>query len=67
MGTITLPKEELRQIIKEAVSEVLIDNKGLLEDVVSEAIVDLGLGMAIEEGDTGEYVSRELILQKLNS
>jgi len=35
---------------------VLTERKDLLEDAVSEAILDMKLVLAIEEGDTGEYV-----------
>ena len=37
----------------------------LFENAVSEAILDMKLGLAIEEGDTGEYVPESEILDKL--
>ena len=33
----------------------------LLENAVTEAILDMKLGLAIEEGDTGEYVDEKQI------
>ena len=66
METITRPKDELRQIIKEALSSVLTDNKNLLETVVAEAILDLQFGMAMEEGDTGEHTPAETIMAQLD-
>ena len=53
--------------MKEAVASVLIERKDLLEDAVSEAIIDMKLGLAMEEADTGEYVSEETILSKLTT
>jgi len=52
-------------MIKEAMISVLAERKDLLEGAVAEAILDMKLGMAIEEGDTGEYVSESEVLSKL--
>ena len=51
--------------MKEAVISVLTERNDLLEDAVSEAILDMKLGLAIEEGDTGDYASESDILSKL--
>jgi len=67
MAVLNIEREELRQIVKEAVASVLLDNRDVLEDVVSEAILDLKLGQAIEKGDTGSYASEEEIMHKLDS
>ena len=60
-----ISKSELRDMIKEAMISVLSERKDLLEDAVSEAILDMKLGLAIEEGDTGEYVPESEVLSKL--
>ena len=60
-----LSKTELRTLMKEALISVLTDRKDLLEDAVSEAILDMKLAVAIEEGDTGEYVPESEVLSKL--
>jgi hypothetical protein len=60
-----ISKNELRDVIKEAMISVLAERKDLLEQAVSEAILDMKLGLAIEEGDTGEYVPEAEILSKL--
>ena len=44
---------------------MLTERKDLLEDAMSEAILDIMFGRAIEEGDTGEYSSEEEVLSKL--
>lgn len=67
MATKDFSENELREIIKEAVTAVLTERKDLLEDAVSEAILDMKLGMAMEEADSGEYVSEESILKKLKA
>jgi hypothetical protein len=66
MPSLDIEKDELRQIVREAVASVLVDNRDILEDVVSEAILDLKFGQAIEKGDTGNYVSEEEIMHKLD-
>ncbi|MEW6620630.1 MAG: hypothetical protein AB1422_15055 [bacterium] len=56
---------ELKKVIREVFISVLSERKDLLEDAVSEAILDMKFGLAIEEGDIGEYVSEKEILAKL--
>ena len=65
METLGISKTELKKLMKEAVISVLTERKDLLENAVSGAILDMKLGMAIEEGDTGEYVSESEVLSKL--
>jgi hypothetical protein len=60
-----LSKAELRNMMKEAVISVLVERRDLLEEAVSEAILDMKLGLAIEEGDTGDYVPESEVLSKL--
>lgn len=58
-------KDEIKELMKEAFIGVLSERKDILEEAVSEAILDLKFGVAIEEGDTGEYVPEESIIKKL--
>jgi len=60
-----ISKSELRELMKEALISVLTERRDLLEDAVSEAILDMKLGLAIEEGDIGEYVPESEVLSKL--
>jgi len=60
-----ITKIELKNMMKEAMISVLAERKDLLEDAVSEAILDMKLGLAIEEGDTGEYVPESEVFSKL--
>lgn len=65
MEPCNISKAELKELMKEAIISVLTERKDLFEDAVSEAILDMKLGLAIEEGDTGEYVAELEIMDKL--
>ena len=65
METLNISKSELKKLMKEAMISALTERKDLLEDAVSEAILDMKLGLAMEEGDTGEYVSEYEIFSRL--
>jgi hypothetical protein len=65
MESMHVSKSELKKLIEEAMINVLIERKDLLEDAVAEAIIDMNLALSIEAGDTGEYVSEKEILAKL--
>jgi len=56
---------DLKELMKQAFIGVLTERRDFLEDAVSEAILDFKLGIAIEEGDTGEYVSESEIFSKI--
>jgi len=61
MTTKELSKAELRELMKEAVVAALTERMDLLEEAVSEALLDMKLALAMEEADTGEYVSEESV------
>jgi len=65
MGTHNISKSELRELIKEAIISTFTERTDILEKAVSEAILDMKLALAIEEGDTGEYIDEKLIISKL--
>jgi len=65
METHGISKTELKELMKEAMISVLTERKDLLEDAVSEAILDMKLGLAMEEGDTGQHVPETEVLSKL--
>jgi hypothetical protein len=66
MQTNDISKIELKEMVKEAVAAVLMERKDLLEDALSEAILDMKLGLAMEKADSGEYVSEDIVLSKLS-
>jgi hypothetical protein len=65
MVTPGISRNELKDLIKEVIISTLTERSDLLETAVSEAILDLKLGLAIEEGDTGEYSDEEHIISRL--
>ena len=67
MTTKELSKAELRELMKEAVVAVLTERMDLLEEAVSQALLDMKLALAMEEADTGEYVSEDSVLSILTA
>jgi lipoate-protein ligase B len=67
MEAIAMSRNEFKKIMKETFIDVLTDRKDLIEDAVIEAIEDIGLGLAMEEGRTGEYVDEDEFMTKLGS
>ena len=65
MDALTISKSELKKLMKEAIISALTERQDLLEEAVSEAILDLKLAVAIEEGDTGEHCDEENVMSKL--
>ena len=61
-----MSKDEVEELIKKTIVSTLTERSDLLENAVSEAILDMKLGLAIEEGDTGEYVDEKQIISHLN-
>jgi len=58
-------QQELKQIVKEAVKEVMIENSGMMKDLLVEVLDDIALLQRMEEGRKTELVSREQIMEHL--
>jgi len=67
METITMSRNELKKLMRETFVDVLTYRKDLIEDAVIEAMEDIGLGVAMEEGRTGEYVDKNVFMRKLEN
>jgi len=65
MEAIAMSRNEFKKLMKETFIDVLTERRDLIEDAVIEAIEDIGLGIAMEEGRTGEYVDKAAFLGKL--
>ena len=71
--TITVNRNELKKIMlkipKESLAELLTDviaaRHDILPDII-ELIEDIGLGRAMEEADTGEYIDFDKFMKKLD-
>jgi hypothetical protein len=60
-----MTEPELEKLIKRAIVSTLSERSDLLENAVTEAILDMKLGLAIEEGDTGEYADEKQVASVL--
>jgi lipoate-protein ligase B len=65
MEAIAMSRTEFKKLMRETFIDVLTERRDLIEDAVIEAIEDIGLGIAMEEGRTGEYVDKAAFLGKL--
>ncbi len=55
----------LKNIVKEALAEVLEERQDLFAEIVMEALEDFALVRAIQEGEDREEVSRKEVMQVL--
>ena len=65
MSTISVEEVHLKDLLKEAILELMQERRDELEEVFAEIIEDLALARAIEEGESTETVSKAEILQVL--
>ena len=49
--------------VKSALREVIEEERDLVRDILEEALEDIGLANAIEEGEHGPIVSRDHVFQ----
>jgi hypothetical protein len=56
-----LESEQLKEIFKSAIVELLRENRSEVSALLSEIIEDIAMGKAIAEGEDTEIVSRESI------
>lgn len=62
MGT-TLSEEQIRQIMKDALFELLTTKRELFKEILEEVIEDIALSSAIEEGRKDDFVSKDEIME----
>jgi hypothetical protein len=58
-------QDQLKELIKTALVEVLEQRRDLLHDAVAEALEDIALVRAIEEGASSELVGRTEVFDLL--
>lgn len=61
----SINQEQLKNLIKTALVEVLEERQDLLHDAIEDAIEDVAFARAIEEGESTELVQREEIFKLL--
>ena len=59
--------QKIKALFKEAIVEVMEENQDLVSSLLVEALEDIGLSRAIEEGGNSESVSREEVFKVLRS
>ncbi|MBL7183821.1 MAG: hypothetical protein ISS50_05160 [Anaerolineae bacterium] len=59
MNITTVDEARLKDVVKTALLEVFEERRDWLSDLLSEALLDIGLGYAIQEGEQTPTVSRE--------
>jgi len=62
----TFPEQnQLKQVLKEALSEALREERDFFHDLVTEVLEDIALSAAIREGQESEFVSRDDVMAVL--
>ena len=65
MAQPALDNDAFKQLLKEALAEVLEEKRALLHEVFAEVLEDLALAEAIREGQETEIVSRDDVFDVL--
>ena len=65
MATALIDEENLKRLLKSALVEALNEHRELVQEIVEEALEDVGLGLAIEQGLRGASVSRKEVFSIL--
>jgi hypothetical protein len=66
MSNLSLEQNQLKQTLKEAIRELVYENKEEFSALLTEIIEDIALSKAIEEGEATELTDRETIFAILN-
>ncbi|MUG93810.1 hypothetical protein F7734_15865 [Scytonema sp. UIC 10036] len=66
MININLDENQLKNIFKTAILELMQEQKDVFSDLFAEIIEDMALEKAIKEGEETETVSREAIFKILD-
>ena len=65
MSTTVIDEAKLKEALKAALIEILEERKDLVREVLEEALEDIALARAIEEGEQGELVTRDEVFNAL--
>ncbi|HEX3128854.1 MAG TPA: hypothetical protein VH394_16095 [Thermoanaerobaculia bacterium] len=63
MAQASIEEERLKELLKTAIVEVFEERRELLLDVFEEALEDVALVHAIEEGERSSFVSRDEVFK----
>lgn len=65
MAQLTANERQFKQAVKEALAEVLLEQRELLHSVVAEVLEDFAVAEAIREGRKTGTVSRTAVMRTL--
>lgn len=65
MATATIDEKKLKNLMKSAFAEALEEQRALVQDIVEEAIEDIALSRAIEQGLGSKFVARDAVMKIL--
>jgi hypothetical protein len=61
MSELSLNENQLKDLMKAAILEIFQERRDLFQDLITEALEDIAMVKAIDEGKDSETVSRETI------
>jgi DNA polymerase III alpha subunit len=61
----SINRDQLKDLIKAAVTEALEEQRALIHEAVEEALEDVALARAIEEGEGTELIDRQEVFKLL--
>jgi len=67
MSSILIDEAQLKEALKSAIVEILEERKDLVRELFEEALEDIALARAIEEGEQSELVTRDEVFQALEA
>ncbi len=65
MSTTLIDEAKLKEALKSAIVEILEERKDLVRDLLEEALEDIALARAIDEGEQSEIATRDEVLSAL--
>ncbi len=65
MSTVSVDEAKLKDLLKSAIVEILEERGDLIRELLEEAIEDIALARAIEEGASSAPVSRDEVFAVL--
>ena len=65
METLSTDNAQLKELFKQAIIEAIEEKKDVVHDLLVEAMEDLAMIHAIQEGEESEPVSREEVFKAL--
>ena len=67
MGTVLENSDELKEVVKSALIEILQERRDLVRELLDEVFEDIAFSRAIEEGEATTSVSREQVFEQLET